>query len=250
MGKVLSALLRLQTIERELSEVNSRLRVRQNAVGTQERRIEEFRSDWGALNDQRLERRKSADSLELDLAQRDEKVSELRGVLNTARTNKEYAAVLTEINTIKADNSKLEEQVLAEIEAADQLKLQADEVQTKVEQEEKRLQEIAASAAEEVAKLEAMKANLSAKRDEAATHVPPEELARFERIASSLGGDAMVPIEVGGDKPPYDYICGGCFMSLNAEHANALRSRDEIRTCDSCGRILYLDIKEQAQHQS
>ncbi len=29
-------------------------------------------------------------------------------------------------------------------------------------------------------------------------------------------------------------------MSLNAEHANALRTRDEIRTCDICGRILYL----------
>ena len=30
-------------------------------------------------------------------------------------------------------------------------------------------------------------------------------------------------------------------MSLNAEHANALRVRDEIRTCDNCKRILYLE---------
>jgi predicted nucleic acid-binding Zn-ribbon protein len=32
-------------------------------------------------------------------------------------------------------------------------------------------------------------------------------------------------------------------MSLNAEHANALATRDEIRTCDNCGRILYLELK-------
>jgi predicted nucleic acid-binding Zn-ribbon protein len=30
-------------------------------------------------------------------------------------------------------------------------------------------------------------------------------------------------------------------MNLNAEHANALRVHDELRTCDSCGRILYID---------
>jgi predicted nucleic acid-binding Zn-ribbon protein len=30
-------------------------------------------------------------------------------------------------------------------------------------------------------------------------------------------------------------------MTLNAEHANALRVRDEIRKCDNCGRILYLE---------
>jgi predicted nucleic acid-binding Zn-ribbon protein len=30
-------------------------------------------------------------------------------------------------------------------------------------------------------------------------------------------------------------------MSLSAEHANALRVRDEIRTCNNCGRILYME---------
>ncbi len=34
--------------------------------------------------------------------------------------------------------------------------------------------------------------------------------------------------------------CGSCYMGLNVEHLNALRSRDTIRRCDSCNRILYL----------
>ena len=36
-------------------------------------------------------------------------------------------------------------------------------------------------------------------------------------------------------------------MSLNAEHANALSSRDEIRNCDNCGRILYLVEQEKTK---
>jgi len=250
MGKVLSALLHLQTIERQLAEVRSRLRVRQNAVTGQEKRIEQFQADWDQLNNQRLERRKEADGIELDLREKEEKVTQLRSVLNAAKTNKEYAAVLTEINTIKADNSKLEDQALTIIAQVDELKGQADEIQAKIDQETDRLEEIKRSAADEVSRLNGMVEELSAKRSVAASEVPDEHLALFERIASNLGGDAMAPIEVEGSKPPHTYICGGCFMSLNAEHANALRTRDEVRTCDSCGRILYLEVKQEAQSKS
>ena len=66
-------------------------------------------------------------------------------------------------------------------------------------------------------------------------------LSVFDRIAKTRDGDVMARIEIVGDKQPYEYICGGCNMSITAEHANALRTRDELRSCDCCGRILYLD---------
>jgi hypothetical protein len=66
-------------------------------------------------------------------------------------------------------------------------------------------------------------------------------LAVFDRIAGNYDGDAMDAIEFQGSKPPYEFICGGCYMSLTAEHVNALRTKDEIRTCDNCRRILYLE---------
>jgi len=249
MATVLAALLHLQDLERQLAEVKQRLRVRQNAVSSQARRIEEVRGEWESLNQQRLARRKEADTLELELKERQEKVASLRGVLNTAKTNKEYAAILTELNTIKADNAKLEEKVLKVLEEVDDLKARADERQVVVEQEERRLEEIRATSTGEVEKLIGMSEELSAKRAAAARQVPSEELALFERIARKLGGDAMAPVEVHGTKPPHDYVCGGCFMSLNAEHANALRTRDEIRICDSCGRILYLEAKAEAERR-
>jgi predicted nucleic acid-binding Zn-ribbon protein len=75
--------------------------------------------------------------------------------------------------------------------------------------------------------------------------VPQEALAVFERIAESYDGEGMAVVEVQGKKPPHEYICGGCYMSLSAEHANALKVRDEIRTCDNCGRILYMEMQVQ-----
>ena len=249
MGKVLAALLHLQSIERQLVEVRSRLRMRQNAVAAQQRKIDQFRSDWGEFNRRRLDRRKEADRLELDLRQREEKVAGLRGVLNTAKTNKEYAAVLTQINTLKADNAKLEDQALKVIGETESLKAEADGVQAKIDDEEKRLESVKSSVAGEIEKLNAMLAELSTQRAEAILHVPSEELVLFERIADKLGGNAMARIDIEGKKPPFSYVCGGCFMPLNAEHVNALQSRDEVRTCGSCGRILYLEAVQEAQKQ-
>ena len=241
MGQMLSSLLHLQSIERRLATVRGRLNVRKNAVATQQRKIDKLRADYTSLHDQVMKRRKDGDQSELDLRQREDRVTVLRGALNTAKTNKEYAAILTQINTLKADNAKYEEQALKSFQEADALKIEADKLTSEIEVEEKKLQDISLASAEEIDKLDKMMNELQAQRTEAATHVPRDTLNFFERISGSVDGDAMAPVEIHGDKPPYTYICGGCFMSLNAEHANALRSRDEVRTCDSCGRILFLE---------
>ena len=248
MGQMLSALLHLQSIERRIVTVRSRLRSREEGEAIQQRRIAQTRGDWEALHEQSLQRRKEADSLDLDLKEREEKVKSLRAALNTAKTNKEYAAILTQLNTMKADNAKLEEDALKALQEVDTIKVDADEIQAKIDAEEQLHEELVASNKEEIRKLSAMMEELTIQRKEAAAEVPRSELALFERISRKVDGDAMAPVEIHGKKPPHDYVCGGCFMSLNAEHTNALRTRDEIRTCDSCGRILYLEEQASANH--
>lgn len=246
MGKLLAALLQVQSIERQLAHVRGRLRTRKNAVAVQQRKIDQLASDWKVLHDKGIVRRKDADRLELDLRHREDLVSKFRVALNTAKTNKDYAAILTQINTLKADNSKLEEQVLRIMQEVDLLKADADKLQQQVQAEQARLGETEKQSGEEVRRLTAMLESLTAQREEAAKSVPPEPLAAFDRIAGSHEGEAMAQIEVHGKRPPHDYVCGGCYMSLNAEHVNALRVRDEIRTCDNCGRILYLEVQTEA----
>lgn len=248
MGTMLQALLNLQSIERQLAHVRGRLKTRKNAVTAQERRIAQIQTDYQALHDKAMNRRKAADGFELDLKQREEQVLKLRSSLNLAKNNKEYSALLTQMNTIKADNAKLEEEVLKIMQEVDGIKAEADKLKVQLEAEEKRLAEIQAASGQEIAKLTAMLEDLTAQRTQAAEHVPQESLAAFERIADRNDGDAMAVIEVHGRRAPFDYICGGCYMSLNAEHANALKSRDEIRMCDNCGRILYMETKTESTH--
>lgn len=241
MGQMLDGLLKLQSIERDLSQVRRRLKSRQSAVDLQQRRIDQHQQQWDALHEKANTRRKDADRHELDLRQSEDHVAKLRSALNTAKTNKEYAAVLTQINTLKADNAKLEESTLRIIQDVDAVHIEADKVKQQIEAEKKRLDEIMQTNSAEIERLDGMLAELKARRDQAVVGLAADNLAVFQRVADRYDGEAMAPIQIEGKKPPYDYICGGCFMSLSAEHANALKVRDEIRTCNNCGRILYME---------
>lgn len=246
MGQMLDGLLKLQSIERDLAQVRRRLKIRQSAVDLQQRRIDEHQEQWETLQERSTTRRKDADRHELDLRQSEEHVARLRTALNTAKTNKEYAAILTQINTLKADNAKLEESTLRIIQDVDTIRLEADKIKEQIDAETKRLDEIKETNSAEIEKLDGMMAELTARRDEAAQGLSPEGLNVFDRVAERYDGEAMAAIQIEGKKPPYDYICGGCYMSLSAEHANALRVRDEIRICNNCGRILYMEPNQPA----
>ncbi|MDP6634053.1 MAG: C4-type zinc ribbon domain-containing protein [Phycisphaerae bacterium] len=241
MGMLLESLRKLQKIEQDIAHVRSRIRVRNNAVNVQKRKIEQLVQDRDSLSEQSLERRKLADSLELDLKDRDKQVVSFRAGLNAARSNKEYAAILTQINTLKADSAKIEDRTLGVIQEIETLKKQADELDEHIAGENKRLDEVNAQSEKELTKLNGMLDGLSENRKEAAAGIPAASLSVFERISANYEGEAMAQVEIHGRKEPYTYVCGGCFMGLTPEHANALSLRDEIRTCDNCGRILYID---------
>lgn len=247
MGKMLTGLLQLQAIERDLMQVRRRLQTRKNAVAIQQKKIEQLQTDLKALTDKATARRMDADRIELELKTKEAHVTKLRGALNSARTNKEYATILTEINTHKADNAKVEEEILKIMADVDTIKAQSLTLEEQVKVEDARLKEVEASSNEEIDRLSRMLDQLTAQRNEAAAAVPPATLTYFDRMSANYDGEAMAVIEIHGRRPPFDYVCGGCYMQLNAEHANVLRVRDEIRTCDNCRRILYLEPeKEQA----
>ena len=241
MAKMLEALLRLQSIENQLGEVRRRLKAKNAAVGAQMARVESLKKEHEGLRAETLNCQKQAGGIELELRTREQEVAKLRQALNTTKTNKEYAAILTQMNTVKADSSKLEDEALKLMQGVDQVQARAREVQEKIAQAQQYCQEVQSTNQDEVARLEEMVRQLTARRDEAARDVPPDALAVFNRVAATREGEAMAKVEIVGRRSPHEYVCSGCNMSIRAEHANALRTRDQIRFCDNCGRILYLE---------
>ncbi len=186
------------------------------------------------------ERQVRQDAYSLDVATREEAVSKQREALGKAKTNKAYAEILTVMNTTKADNSKLESEILKLMEEIQTLEaegaaIDAEKVEfvAAVEVSEGQLKEV-----EE--KRRAEREELEASRAKCAEQIPPTALSIFTRVAQHHDGEAMAPV-IKLHPKRHEYACTGCNLQITLEVVSTLKKNNELQLCSSCGRVLYIE---------
>jgi predicted nucleic acid-binding Zn-ribbon protein len=211
-----------------------------------QRRVEGHQRRIKKLDDQLADQQRSIreiqmriDSLSLDVASREEQINHHRIALTKAKTNKEYAAILAALNTEKADNAKIENQVLQMMEEIQAYKdeeavIQAekDKLMGDAQKAENMLQEFEA-------KSEKQWNEYKSEWDVHAEKIESNALNAFNRVAQRHEGEALAAVEKINPKRD-EYLCSGCNMNISLEIVNSLQTRNDIQICASCGRILYI----------
>lgn len=228
----------LHIIDQQVRGLSRGMNLAAAHVKSQSNKLEELRRQKAELEDQLRHARAAAGNLENDSNAAEERIEKLRTQMNSAKTNKEYSTFLVEINTLKLEKGKLEEQALELMGKADALKGQVEAVSVRVAEQEK----VRALAEEELGRRRAEVGDqleqVKTKRISAARALPADVLAAFEKLAESTDGEAMA--DVSREDPRSDYMCGGCYMALPIERVNLLATTDKMVRCPSCSRILYL----------
>ncbi len=240
MGAILDALHHLQKIERNLSRFRAKEESFRRQARKNQKQIEKLQSEYEAHLQGVQRCQMEIDNADLDIKAREESMNKHRLALNSAKTNKEYAAVLTALNTEKADAAKFESRVLELMTRKEQLQGQSKEFELERSRLEKRL----ARCEQDLAKyIEATRADCQRLEDDralAAEKVPPSALQTFQRVAAKHEGEAMAEVLKLSSRSD-DHVCEGCNMSVPLEHINRLKSADDLLMCATCGRILYLE---------
>ncbi|MBL7214479.1 MAG: hypothetical protein ISS71_02240 [Phycisphaerae bacterium] len=240
MGPVLHGLIKLQRVETHLRAVKMKLTRCRRSVIFQENQLRTLQSGLEAKLEEIKLTRIQVDRLELELKSRDEHIEKLRGHLNLARTNKEYSALLTELNTAKADDSKLETQALELMKNIEVDEAVCEELKKQIEEQKTKLEDIRKETEAKTVGFEKEVEEIQAEWDAAANGVTDKKaLDFFKRVAETYDGEAMAEVE-GWEDNTGSYSCGGCFMGVPAEVVNVLSRHDEIVRCSNCTRILYL----------
>ncbi len=241
MGALLEQLRRLQNVELQLAAIRRGRESKTRHIDVARRQLRQIDEKVQQNHAKAREVQMRIDALSLDVAAQEESINRHRQALNKAKTNKEYAAILTAMNTEKADSSKTESAVLQHMEELARVKGEG----STVEAEKAKVLEHLASAeaglkafddqsAVELKRLESERSEISAK-----IHLQAVEI--FNRVAQRHDGEALAAVTK--PRPKRDeYSCGGCNMKVTLEVVNGLQTRDEIQTCKVCGRILYLDL--------
>jgi len=239
MGPVLNGLVKLQSVENRLRIEKGKLtRCRRNVI-IQENQIRSLQNALEAKKEEVQLSKVQFDRLELELKSRDESIAKLRSALNSAKTNKEYAAVLTQLNTTKADNSKIETQSLELLKSIEADENECKDIQDQIDEQKQHLEQLRTEAETQAGKYQVEIDKIQAEWDEVARTIPDKPLEIFKRVTETYDGQAVALIEQQGGKKGA-YSCGGCFMGLTAECVNLLMTKDDIIRCPNCTRILVL----------
>ena len=239
MGPVLNGLVKLQSIENRLRAVKAKLARCRRSVIIRENQVRSLQNSLEAKKEEILLTKVQSDRLELELKSRDEEIAKLRASLNAAKTNKEYASVLTQLNTTKADNSKLESQILELMKDIEVDEKECEEMQTQIDKQKQTLEQTRKETDLSAAKYEGKIKEVQDEWNKRAQTISLEPLQVFKRVAETYDGEALAVVERHEGKTE-TYSCGGCFMGITAECVNLLITKDDIIRCPNCTRILIL----------
>jgi predicted nucleic acid-binding Zn-ribbon protein len=215
---------RIAGLERKLETIPTRIQAIRDGYEQAKASVDALRTKLDGV-------RKEVRTKEKDLDYQASQRAKCEARLYEVKTNKEYSAVLAEIETLKVEKGRIEEEILALMESQERLTRDIAEADTRLKRhaEEARSQEEAAT--QELRALEADLAGVRGERDSLARDVPRDLLAQYNRLLKGRGGLAVAVVGSNG-------ICTGCRVTLTPQRLNEVRHYNQIYTCESCGRIL------------
>ncbi len=157
--------------------------------------------------------------------------------LKTAQDQKQYEAAMRETDVLQKSISKLETQVLekmTETEESDKiLEERAEEINSLESNKDKEIKEFETELARHKEELETE----TKQRADLFADVSSRYANVYNRLAQRSRDGIAVAEATNGS-------CSACFMTLRPQMQVELKTSDQVITCESCTRILYVNSEE------
>ena len=216
---------RIAGLERKLEAIPGRIQTIRDGLQQAKAGVDGIRAK---LDGARKDIRTKEKELEYQAAQR----KKLEAKLYEVKTNKEYSAVLAEIESAKVEKDRIEEEILALMELQERLGREVVEADARLRPQEAEAKVQEAAATEELRALEVDVEAARSERESVVRDVPRDLLAQYARLLKGRAGLAVALVGSNG-------ICSGCRVTLTPQRFNEVRQSSQILVCENCGRFLY-----------
>jgi hypothetical protein len=187
-------------------------------IGAARLRHEELVNERKALRERR-------ESLQRGLEQGQQK-------LMSVNNQREYSAVLNEIDSDKQQLAMVEQRIAAcEAEIAE-LAGPAAEADERIQAEREKIDREKGEVESSLAGIDEKIAELKRQSDEIRRELPDAFTRRFDQIMRGRDGVALAPVERDA--------CGACRMRVRPQVISLAKRGEDLVLCDSCRRILYI----------
>jgi predicted nucleic acid-binding Zn-ribbon protein len=232
----LQLLWKLQQVERRIEEAEKEkesyplvLERLQGLLRTQEEKQEAARRTIEELERERIHK-------ERELETESDRIKRSQLKLLEIKTNKEYLALLQEIEGGKERMGQQEEEIIRLLESIDHLKADYASTVERARQERAEIEAEQTKVKDQMVAVEQQIIHWRQTREEILQQLAPEHVKRYNTLKEKRNGIAVVLVKNEG--------CQGCYVNIPPQLYNEVQKYQEIILCPNCNRILYWENKD------
>ena len=224
-------LIRLQNIDTKLKDLN-------DLLGDLPSKVEDLNNQEETTKNSIISKKSRSKDLDLEINKTELKVSDLSGKIDKLKdqlflvtNNKQYDALMTEIDHIKEKRTSSENELIelmeekeSVVESISSMESDLQSLSENLDFRRKKLESVIEESAEE-------KDALQKQRDQNIKDIDQNTLKVYDRVIEHRGGLAVVQLQ--------GSACGGCGAHIPPQTVSEVRAKSAVHTCGVCGRFLY-----------
>ncbi len=205
--------------------------------------IKKLSAGFGSFEEEIKTNKNKYDELKARHTENESKVKKINeGIVKTkermleVKNNKEYQAMLKEIETAEKSRGEVETAIIAILDELDKLSVlvkKDDEIlkekRATYDQEKKTIEDELNAVDSDAASWEQQRAELQKK-------IPDDLLSRYERVRKRNRGIGVTSV--------WKSVCSGCHMNIPPQLYNEVQRSEELFSCPNCNRIIYFQDME------
>jgi predicted nucleic acid-binding Zn-ribbon protein len=232
MSPDLERLIQLQHLETLIAEAKASITLQPQRLAALDAHLSEARQAADSIKEQLKANHDRRRELEKDVALYQGRLTRFKDQLSAVKTNREYQAMQHEIATAQSDLGSVEEKVLEQMLAADDLNAAAKKAEAALAAQSKEIESEKKKLNQELAATQASLKESTETRAVLVKELEPRLMALFEQVARARKGVAIC-------SATRDGLCSVCHVRLRPSVFQQVRHNDSIVQCESCQRVLY-----------
>jgi predicted nucleic acid-binding Zn-ribbon protein len=227
----ISQLILLQDCDNRIEEVNARKKKGPLKIQELEKELKEgemrFQEDYDSLESFKKDRR----ALEQDVQDLENKAEKSQIKLNSIKSNKEYTAVLKEIEDLGKEKDAKEDKLLQLMEEIEELEKKCAWNKEEQARLKKKFDLDKEEVEKELSSLNRESDLLEKQRLKFCQDTDQELLRQYDFIRERKGGQGIGSV--------VDGICQACHLGIPPQQFNELLKCNSLLTCPNCNRLIY-----------
>jgi len=221
----------LQKIDNQINDIEVFLSVVPKSILDLQQAFEEKSIKFDEINNQMVSTKSEKLMSEKEYEEKKNLLSNAQKKLSTVKNNKEYEAVLKELDTLKKEINNLEYKILELSDNLEKYTKETDELKGEISKIEEELNKLKAEKDEANKDKINELSRLKEERDEAAGKIKKQLLSKYETIRKVRNNLAIVRVE--------NETCTGCYMKVPPQLFVEVKKNTNIQQCPNCQRFLY-----------